>query len=221
MSQSSIRSLFLEGPAGRLEAVLNTGQANPAYAAVVAHPHPLYGGTMHNKVVYHVAKTLNALGFPVLRFNFRGAGASQGEHDHGRGEAEDVRAALAWLAGEFHLPIVFAGFSFGAAVGLRAACPDDGVRALIALGLPLGAESRQYEYEFLESCTKPKLFVSGERDEFAPHQALSELVAGLPGPHRLVSIAGADHFFTGSLPAVQAAIKAWIEETLPGNRVAV
>ena len=221
MSASSIRSLFLEGPAGRLEAVLNTGQASPAYAALVAHPHPLYGGTMHNKVVYHLAKTLNELGFPVLRFNFRGAGASQGEHDHGRGEVEDVRTALAWLAGEFRAPIVFAGFSFGAAVGLRAACPDERVRALIALGLPLDADSRQYEYEFLEGCTKPKLFVSGERDEFAPHQALAQLIAGLPGPHRFVSIAGADHFFTGNLPAMQAAVKAWVEEILPGGRVAV
>jgi alpha/beta superfamily hydrolase len=214
VSKSSIRSLFLEGPAGKLEAVLNTGSANPAYAALVAHPHPLYGGTMHNKVVYHAAKTLNELGFPVLRFNFRGAGNSQGEHDHGRGEVEDVRAALEWLAGEFRTPIVFAGFSFGAAVGLRAACPDSRVQAVIALGLPLDAEAREYEYAFLGRCPKPKLFISGDQDQFASRQALSELVAGLPGPHRLISIAGADHFFTGALPALQAAIKAWVEEIL-------
>ena len=217
MSKSSIRSLFLKGPAGRLEALLNTGSDAPAYSALVAHPHPLYGGTMHNKVVYHVAKILNGLGFPVLRFNFRGAGSSQGEHDHGRGEVEDVRAALAWLAAEFSAPILFAGFSFGAAVGLRAACPDDRVQALIALGLPLQAEARGYEYEFLGSCAKPKLFVSGEQDQFAPHQALSDMIAGLPGPHRLVSVAGADHFFTGDLSVVQAAIKTWVEDLLGGG----
>src|SRR5580700_7527155 len=118
---SSIRSLFLEGPAGRLEALLNTGAARATHAALVCHPHPLYGGTLHNKVVFHVMKALNNFGFPVLRFNFRGAGLSQGEHDHGNGEAEDVRMALDWLDREFHLPMLLAGFSFGAAVGLRVA----------------------------------------------------------------------------------------------------
>src|SRR5205807_9013985 len=87
--------------------------------ALVCHPHPLYGGTMHNKVVFHAMKTLNSLGFPVLRFNFRGAGLSEGRHDRGRGEVEDVRAALSWLDSEFHLPMLFCGFSFGAATGLR------------------------------------------------------------------------------------------------------
>jgi hypothetical protein len=221
VSKSSIKSFFLEGPAGGLEALLNTAPAGARYAALVAHPHPLFGGTMHNKVVYHAAKTLNELGFPVLRFNFRGAGGSQGKHDYGRGEMEDVQTALAWLAGEFQLPIVFAGFSFGAAVGLRAACPDARVAALIALGLPLNAEGRLYSYDFLGQCAKPKLFVSGERDQFAPHLDLEELVAGLPGAPRLVSIPGADHFFEGHLPALREAIKAWVEDTLHGSRVAV
>ena len=121
-SNSSIRSLFLEGPAGRLEALLNTGADKATHAGVVCHPHPLFGGTMHNKVVFHTMKALNSFGFPVLRFNFRGTGLSQGEHDKGSGESEDVRTALDWLDAKFHLPIVFAGFSFGAAVGLRAAC---------------------------------------------------------------------------------------------------
>jgi alpha/beta superfamily hydrolase len=121
---STIRSLFLDGPAGRLEALLNAGAANATYAALVAHPHPLFGGTLHNKVVFHTMKALNSFGFPVLRFNFRGAGLSHGEHDHGSGEVDDVRVALDWLATESHLPLVFAGFSFGAAVGLRAACED-------------------------------------------------------------------------------------------------
>src|SRR5215470_4356949 len=118
---STIRFLFLSGPAGRLEALLNAGAPDATHAAVVCHPHPLYGGTLHNKVVFHAMKALNHFGFPVLRFNFRGTGLSEGEHAQGTGETEDVRTALDWLEGEYTLPIIFAGFSFGAAVGMRAA----------------------------------------------------------------------------------------------------
>jgi len=128
---SSIRALFLPGPAGQLEALLNGGAPNATHAAVVCHPHPLFGGTLHNKVVFHTMKALNALGMPVLRFNFRGTGLSHGEHDNGQGEQEDVRTALDWLDHEFHLPLVFAGFSFGAAIGLRVACADPRVIAAI------------------------------------------------------------------------------------------
>src|SRR5581483_10319907 len=110
----AIRSFFIDGPAGRLEALLNAGNTDAQYAALVTHPHPLFGGTMHNKVVYHAAKALSSFGFPVLRFNFRGAGLSQGKHDNGSGEVDDVRAALHWLMNELALPVVFAGFSFGA-----------------------------------------------------------------------------------------------------------
>src|SRR5580658_8173813 len=136
VQHSSIRSLFLDGPAGRLEALLNMGAEHATHAALVCRPHPLYGGTLHNKVVFHTMKALNSFGYPVLRFNFRGAGLSQGEHDHGNGEVEDVRTALDWLDAEFHLPMLFAGFSFGAAVGLRAACPDVRGKALIGVGVP-------------------------------------------------------------------------------------
>jgi len=118
MAANAIRSLFLNGPVGRLEAVLNEGTSDAKYAALVCHPHPVYGGTLHNKVVFHTMKALNHFGFPVLRFNFRGAGLSQGEHDHGRGELDDVRTALDWLDNEFHLPIFFAGFSFGSVVAV-------------------------------------------------------------------------------------------------------
>jgi alpha/beta superfamily hydrolase len=158
---SSIRSLSLEGPVGRLEALLNAGSANATHAAVVCHPHPLFGGTLHNKVVFHTMKALNSFGFPVLRFNFRGTGLSQGEHDHGVGEVEDVRAAFDWLDSEFRLPLVFAGFSFGAAVGLRAACSDSRVRAAIGVGTPVAPiaadaeEPRVYAFAFLEECSKP------------------------------------------------------------------
>ena len=122
MAQPAIRSFFLEGPAGRLEALLNSGSPAATHAGLVCHPHPLGGGTLHNKVVFHAMKALHSFGFPVLRFNFRGTGLSAGQHDEGRGEIGDVQAALAWLKGEFGLPIIFAGFS-GSATGLRAACP--------------------------------------------------------------------------------------------------
>ena len=167
-SSSYIRSLDnLHGPAGRLEAVLSTGRPNAPYAALVCHPHPAGGGTMHNKVVYHAAKVFSSLGLPVLRFNFRGTGLSQGTHDHGHGEQYDVRAALDWLEAEFHRPILFAGFSFGAQVGLRACCSYGRVKGLIALGLPVQAFGRNYTYDFLPQCYAPKLFISGDHDEFA------------------------------------------------------
>jgi alpha/beta superfamily hydrolase len=212
---SSIRSLFLDGPAGRLEALLNTGAEHATHAALVCHPHPLYGGTLHNKVVFHAMKALNHFGYPVLRFNFRGAGLSQGEHDHGDGELEDTRAALDWLDREFHLPLIFAGFSFGAAVGLRVACPDARVRALMGLGLPVDAiGDRVYDFEFLRDCVKPKLFVSGDRDQFGPRTKLERLVNDLPEPKKLVIVEGADHFFEGRLRELRDSIESWIKESI-------
>jgi alpha/beta superfamily hydrolase len=216
VQSSSIRSLFLDGPAGRLEALLNTGSKQATHAALVCHPHPLYGGTLHNKVVFHAMKALNNFGYPVLRFNFRGAGLSEGEHDNGNGELEDIRTALDWLDREFHLPLIFAGFSFGAAVGLRLACPDERVRAVIGLGLPVDAiGDRVYDFEFLRGCAIPKLFVSGDRDEFGPRAKLESLVEGLPGPKKLVIVEGADHFFEGRLRELRNSIESWIKETIP------
>lgn len=213
---SSIRSLFLNGPAGRLEALLNTGTEGATHAALVCHPHPLYGGTLHNKVVFHTMKALNKFGYPVLRINFRGAGLSQGEHDHGGGEADDVRTALDWLDHEFHLPMIFAGFSFGAAVGLRVACADARVEAVIGLGLPVDAiEDRVYDFGYLRDCTKPKLFVSGDRDQFGPRGKLESLVAALPEPKKLVIIKGADHFFEGRLQELRNSLESWTKETIP------
>jgi alpha/beta superfamily hydrolase len=217
---STIRSLFLDGPAGRLEALLNAGAENATHAVVVSHPHPLFGGTLHNKVVFHTMKALNGFGFPVLRFNFRGAGLSHGDHDHGDGEVEDVRAALVWLDAEFHLPLIFAGFSFGAAVGLRAASSDARVKALIGVGTPVApvaADSeapRVYKFDFLRECVKPKLFVSGARDQFGPRARLEELLASLPEPKKLVVIEGADHFFEGRLRELREAIATWVEEEI-------
>ena len=217
---STIRSLFLEGPAGRLEALLNTGAPDARRAAVVCHPHPLFGGTLHNKVVFHTMKALNALGFPVLRFNFRGTGLSQGEHDHGHGELQDVQTALDWLDAEYHLPLVFAGFSFGAAVGLRAACADPRVGTAVAVGTPVvpvsaeAEEPRIYSYDFLCECAKPKLFISGARDQFGPRAKLEQLVASVPEPKKLIVIEGADHFFEGRLRELREAVEAWTKEVI-------
>ena len=212
LTNSSIRSLFLDGPAGRLEALLNGGSDAATHAGLVCHPHPLFGGTLHNKVVFHTMKAFNSFGFPVLRFNFRGTGLSQGEHGHGAGEVDDVRAALDWLDREFHLPLVFAGFSFGAAVGLQAACPDDRVQALIGLGLPVTAiDERSYDFSFLHQCAKPKLFVSGTRDQFGPKPQLENLIETLPAPRKLVRIESADHFFEGRLREMRVAIEDWIK----------
>ncbi|MGA7055828.1 MAG: alpha/beta fold hydrolase, partial [Terriglobales bacterium] len=213
----------LAGPAGRLETLLNAGSADATHAAIVCHPHPLYGGTLHNKVVFHAMKALNSFGFPVLRFNFRGTGLSEGEHAGGVGEVDDVRAALDWLEREFTLPVIFAGFSFGAAVGLRAAYADPRVAALIALGLPAvpvpsdSGEPRVYDFDFLRECAKPKLFVSGSRDQFAPAGKLEALVNTFADPKKLVRIEAGDHFFEGRLKEMRVAIEEWVSKIVPAR----
>ena len=210
----AIRSLFLDGPAGQLEAILNLGAANATHAALVCHPHPVYGGTLHNKVVFHATKALNGFGFPALRFNFRGAGLSHGEHDYGQGEIEDVRTALDWLDREFRLPIVFAGFSFGAAVGLQTVCHEERVVGAIGLGLPLqSVEGRTYDLSCLRSYRNPKLLISGSRDQFGPRAKLQTFLESLPEPKKLVIIESADHFFEGRLREMREAIEAWVRET--------
>jgi alpha/beta superfamily hydrolase len=213
-SAPSIQSIDLAGPAGLLEALLNTGSPDVPFTALVCHPHPMGGGTMHNKVVYHAMKALHSLGLPVLRFNFRGTGRSEGAHDDGRGEQEDVRSALDWLDEKFHKPILFTGFSFGANVGMRACCSDPRVQGLIALGLPVSAEGRSYTYKYLPQCTQPKLFISGDKDQYGPVAEVEAIVAKAPEPKRLVWIAGGDHFFLGKLDLVQAAIIDWVTQTL-------
>lgn len=205
------RTFFIEGPAGRLEAMLWTVRsAEPPLAALVCHPHPLFGGTMHNKVVYQAAKALHHLGVPVLRFNFRGAGLSEGEHDKGRGEQDDVRAALDYLAGQFPgKPILLAGFSFGSWVGLRVGCEDSRVTKLIGLGIPVDNSDLGY----LRGCVKPKLIIQGSNDQFGSRANVERLFAELPEPKRLVIVDAADHFFAGKLDRVAAAITDWFEST--------
>ncbi len=162
---------------------------------------------MHNKVVYCAAKTLHSLGLPVLRFNFRGAGLSEGVHDGGKGEKGDVIAALDFLSAEFPgKPVVLAGFSFGSVVGLRVACGDVRVVRVIGLGLPLN----RLDMRWLAACPKPKLFIHGANDEHGSVDKVEALVATLPEPRQLVVVPDADHFFAGKLDQVETAIRTWI-----------
>ena len=215
-----LRSVDVAGPAGRLEAVVNEGSPHALFAALVCHPHPPSGGSMHSKVVYHAMKAINApefgLCWPVLRFNFRGTGRSEGAYD-GRAEMDDVAAALDWLKAEYGLPIIAVGFSFGGAMALAASCVRGagGVRAAAALGLPIETSHRSYEHPYLAQCSLPKLFLSGDRDQFAPREKLAELVANAPEPKRLVFIPGADHFFTGGIPSMQRELNGWLKELEP------
>lgn len=166
---------------------------------------------MHNKVVYQAAKSLDALGLPVLRFNFRGAGLSEGKHDRGAGEEGDVRAALDFLAKQFPgVPLLLAGFSFGAWVGLRVGCEDVRVSHLISLGTPVNSS----DFSFLRQCKKPKLFVHGSRDQYGAIERVKRMVASLPGENHLVMVEGVDHFFAGKLDQLDAAITNWLREVL-------
>lgn len=173
---------------------------------------------MHNKVVYHAMKAFSIFGLPVLRFNFRGVGLSEGEHGDGFGEQDDVRAALDWLDRNFARPILFAGFSFGSNVGLRACCGDARVKGLIGLGLPVSAEGRAYTYGFLPKCTQPKLFISGDHDRYGPREIVDSVFEKATEPKRMVWIEGADHFFQGvegspgpKLAFMQQELRSWLE----------
>lgn len=211
------RNLFLAGPTGKLEAILwSPSDGSPPMAALVCHPHPLFGGTMHNKVVYQAAKSLDALGLPVLRFNFRGTALSEGKHDRGEGERGDVRAALDFLTAEYpNVPLLLTGFSFGCWVGLRVGCEDARVTRLIGLGAPVNSA----DFSYLAHCAKPKLFVHGANDQFGDPAKLRSMVAALPGENKVVVVEDADHFFVGKLDQVDAAITNWMRQRIsdPGK----
>jgi uncharacterized protein len=218
MNAHAHRNLTIDGPAGPLEALFweverdgGTAVARPPFAAVVCHPHPLFSGTMQNKVVYRAAKALHGLGLPVLRFNFRGVGMSAGTYDRGVGEQDDVRAALVFLAAHFpNTPLLIAGFSFGAWVGLRVGCVDARVTVLVGLGLPVG----DVDVSYLSECAKPKLLMSGDRDQYGPKEKLEAIVSALPEKSRaatqLILVPGGDHFFAGHLGVVEGAIAKWV-----------
>jgi uncharacterized protein len=213
MNEHDSRSFFLQGPAGQLEALLWTPRnaAPPPLAALVCHPHPLFGGTMHNKVVFQAAKSLDAFGIPVLRFNFRGAGLSAGVHDRGHGEQDDVRTAVNFLIEEFPgVSLLVAGFSFGSVMGLRVGCVNPEVTTLIGLGLPVN----NVDVSFLNDCTKPKLFVHGSNDEHGDVNKLQKLVPEFAGENELVVVEGVDHFFAGKLNELDKAITDWLGKRL-------
>ena len=202
-----IGNTFFEGPAGRIEGIIKEPAGPITRAAIVCHPHPLFGGTMHNKVVFRIARAFQDAGFVVLRFNFRGAGRSEGEHDNGVGEEEDLRAAIAFIEERYPgVEIWLAGFSFGSSVMLRAAACDERVRALVAVGVPVS----KYDFTGIAQCHKPKLFVQGSLDEFGSPEDLERLFATLDEPKELKIIQGADHFFEGHLTELQNAISSFV-----------
>jgi alpha/beta superfamily hydrolase len=203
-------NLFIPAPHGQLEAILKQPRdGNVRGVALVLHPHPLGGGTMHNKVVFRAAAALNETGLLVLRINFRGVGQSTGEHDEGRAERDDARVALAYLATNYpDQEITLCGFSFGARVGMEVGMADERVVRLISIGTPVN----KYDFRFLEQCRKPILFVHGELDEYGDVERLRELVAKIPAPAELKVIKGAGHFFDDYLDELKAAIAEWVSE---------
>jgi alpha/beta superfamily hydrolase len=214
------KEVTLRGPAGRLEALLWAPKPSHQMnlAAVVCHPHPLYQGTMHSKVVYQAAKALDSLGIAVLRFNFRGVGASEGSYDHGRGEEDDVRAALDYLEAQFPgVPLLAAGFSFGAWVGLRAGCSDYRIIELIGLGLAI--DDHKLPFNYLSTCTKPKLLIQGENDQYAAKSHFESFVQTFDPvaakATRVVFVPAADHFFTGHLDEMADALRHWMASRHP------
>ncbi|MGI9105236.1 MAG: alpha/beta hydrolase [Pyrinomonadaceae bacterium] len=215
-----VGNLFIPAPHGQLEAILKEPRVSTSPAlgvALVLHPHPLHGGTMHNKVVFRAARALNDAGLVSLRINFRGVGQTTGTHDHARGEQTDAGIALDYLVAHYpNLPLVLAGFSFGARVGLEVGTNDARVRALIGLGTPVSIPERGYDFAFLGECRKPILFVHGERDEFGDPGKLQALAAALPpeAHARVRIIPNAGHFFDGQLDEMSGVIREWTEELL-------
>ncbi len=200
-----IESHLLPGPAGKLEALLEEPEdQEPRFAALVCHPHPQHGGTMHNKVVYRIARGLRRAGGVVLRFNYRGVNLSEGAYDHGIGETEDARACLSWLLQSYpKLPYRIAGFSFGSRVTLRLGCQLPDPLQLIAVGYPTVYKEKPW----MNDCSLPKVFVQSTQDEFGPIADLEALVATLQGPVELHQIPAGDHFFAGALLELEEKIR--------------
>jgi alpha/beta superfamily hydrolase len=199
-----IESLFIEGPAGKLEALLEEPEdRDPNHAVLVCHPHPRHGGTMHNKVVYRIARAMRRAGAVVLRFNYRGVNLSQGEYDHGVGEVEDARAALDLLRSRYpQLPFSLAGFSFGSRIALKLGCQTPEATRLVAVGFPANlADGRT-----LGHCPTPRIFIVSTQDQFSAVPAMESYFAALPEPKRLIWVEAADHFFTGALDQFEDAV---------------
>jgi alpha/beta superfamily hydrolase len=211
---ATIEQIDIPAPHGLLEGLLRyeAPEIAPALAAVVCHPHPLGQGTMHNKVVFTLAKALNAAGVPALRFNFRGVGRSTGAYANGIGEADDVRTALDWLARRYPaVPLLLAGFSFGAWVGLPVGCAEARVKRLIGVGIPTAS----LDVAPLDDCHKPKLIVQGGNDEYGPRPSLEAWFAGVAEPKTLRIVDGTSHFFTDNVDALAMIVTAWVRGVMP------
>jgi alpha/beta superfamily hydrolase len=199
-----IESLFIDGPAGKLEALLEEPEDRvPKHAVLVCHPHPQHGGTMHNKVVYRIARGLRRAGAVVLRFNYRGVNLSEGQYDYGIGEVEDARGALALLRSRYpELPFSLAGFSFGSRIILKLGCETPGVSTLIAVGFPANLSDSHP----LGQCPVPKVFIVSRKDQFCSVPAMETYFATLPERKQLIWVEAADHFFGGALDQFEAAV---------------
>ena len=205
-------TLFIPGPAGRLEARLWTAGAKdapprpPRAAAVICHPHPLHGGTLDNNVVFRTSRALQAAGVAVLRFNFRGTGESEGTHDGGLGEVEDARCALEWMSAQHPgLPLWAGGFSFGARTTTALAAVDDRVACLVAVALPCLA----FDCSVVLDVKQPGLVMMAGEDGFGTAAALAESFPIWPANLEVDEIPGVDHFFTGKTPELEARLRAW------------
>jgi uncharacterized protein len=204
-----LRHVDLFSSAGRLEGLYRELQ-DPAGVAVVCHPHPLGGGSLHNKVVFRAARGLEAANVATLRFNFRGVGTSAGTHDNGEGEQSDVMAAIDWVV-KMHpgRKLFVGGFSFGAWVASRVACELSYVDAIFLIGTPVN----KYDFGHLKSCEKPILFLHGTQDEHGDVGKLEKLAQGVRNAESVI-VTGADHFFTKQLDAVDETMRTWAEEII-------
>ena len=207
MNPKPLRQVDLYSDVGRLEALYREIE-DPRGVAVVCHPHPVHGGTLHNKVVFRAARGLEAAGVATLRFNFRGAGLSQGTFDEGKGEMRDFAAALNWVLQKHpDRKVIAGGFSFGSWISTRASCDNADVDALFLIGTPVN----KYDFSFLRDCQKPKLFVHGTEDEFGDADKVSALAETVPDAEIMI-VAGAGHFFDKQLDLVEQALKDWATE---------
>lgn len=199
-----IESLFIPGPVGRLEAIIEEPEdESPHEAVLVCHPHPRHGGTMHNKVVYRIARGVRRAGAVALRFNYRGVNLSEGKYDDGIGELEDAHAALAYLRSRYpDLPFSLAGFSFGSRIILKLGCETNEAARLIAVGFP----ASQQEGRELGRCQVPRVFIQSSNDEFGPKPAMESYFFSLPEPKQLIWVEAKDHFFTGGLDGFEEAV---------------
>lgn len=213
MNPKALRHVDVYSSAGRLEALYRELQ-DPDGVAVVCHPHPQGGGTLHNKVVFRAARGLEAANVATLRFNFRGVGSSAGQHDQGEGEQDDFSAALSWITKKHPGKTVFAGgFSFGSWVASRAGCETPIVDALFLIGTPVN----KYDFGYLRHCEKPMLFLHGTQDEHGDVNKLESMAQQVRNAETVI-VTGADHFFSKQIDAVEETMRTWAREIIESKK---